>query len=160
MKVNIEFESTDAYGEVSVTNVFAVMEVRQFDYRLVYVEDLSGEGKMTKSTMLMSDRELRILRTGELDTDFIYGNAMVHHTTYKTPYGVLPVTLETENYKFRVGRKGDVVSEADSNLQDGEWNGVGLPDDFEIRAETGYKLIMAGQEPLAMRMKIRITGVA
>ncbi len=156
MKVNIEFESTDARGEVSVTNVFAVMEIRRFDYRLVYVEDLSGEGRMTRSTMFLSDKELRIRRIGELDTDFIYGKAMIHHTTYGTPYGILPVTLETENYDFSVGRVGD----ADSESQSSEWEGTGLPDDFEIRAKTDYRLIMGGQEPLSMCMKIRITGVA
>lgn len=156
MKVNIEFESTDAQGEVSVTKVFAVMEIRRFDYRLVYVEDLSGDGRMTKSTMFLSDRELRIRRTGEVDTDFIYGNAMIHHTTYGTPYGTLPVTLETEDYDFSVGRVGDAVSE----VQREEWAGTGLPDDFEICARTDYRLIMGGQEPLSMRMKIRITGAA
>lgn len=154
MKVNIEFESTDDQGEVFVTKVFAVMEIRRFDYRLVYVEDLSGEGRMTKSTMFLSDRELRIQRTGELDTDFIYGKAMIHHTTYGTPYGTLPVTLETEDYTFSVGRVGDNVSGA----QNGEWEGTGLPDDFEIRARTDYRLILGEQEPLSMRMKIRITG--
>ncbi len=155
MKVNIEFESTDARGEVSVTNVFAVMEIRKFDYRLVYVEDLSGEGRMTKSTMFLSDKELRIQRSGELDTDFIYGKAMIHHTTYGTPYGILPVTLETEKYDFSVGRVGDT----DSGMRS-EWEGSGLPDDFEIRAGTDYRLIMGGQEPLSMSMKIRITGAA
>ena len=71
MKVNIQFESTDTDGAVSVSNISAVMQKRENDYRLVYVEDLSGDGKMTKSIMLLSDTGLRITRTGELRTDFM-----------------------------------------------------------------------------------------
>ena len=137
MKVNIQLESTDTDGAVSGSNISAVMQKRENDYRLVYVEDLSGDGKMTKSIMLLSDTGLRITRTGELRTDFMYGQSMTHHTSYETPYGRFPVTLETEDYDFKLGG-----------------------DEFIISAETGYRLIVGGQEPLFMRMKIRVTPIS
>lgn len=136
MKVNIRFESTDTDGQVSVSDICAMMQKRENDYRLVYVEDLSGEGKMTKSTMLLSENSLRITRKGELNTDFMYGKAMTHHTSYGTPYGMFPVTLETENYEFMID-----------------------DEEYIICAETRYKLIIDGQEPLSMYMKIYITAL-
>lgn len=136
MKVNIRFESTDTDGQVSVSDICAMMQKRENDYRFVYVEDLSGEGKMTKSTMLLSENSLRIIRKGELNTDFMYGKAMIHHTSYETPYGMFPVTLETENYEFMADNEECIVC-----------------------AEAGYKLVMDGQEPLFMHMKIYVTAV-
>lgn len=156
MKVMIEFETEDAQGEIMTSQVPAMLEVRRSDYRLVYVENLSSgektnQERLTRSTMLLSEGGMRITRTGELNTDFMYAKAMVHNTTYGTPYGAIPVTLETEDYHFWVGRTG------------GEPLGgiaPNLPEDFLIQVEAVYKLIMAGQEPLDMRIKLRIQGVS
>lgn len=41
MKVTIEFETRDAQGGVLTSQVPAMMEIRNSDYRLVYVENLS-----------------------------------------------------------------------------------------------------------------------
>lgn len=144
MKVNIEFESVDMNGEVTKSKIFAVMEVRRYDYRLVYVEDLSGDGKITKSSMILSHEGMRLTRTGELTTDFMYGKNMVHNTSYGTAYGTLPITVETDHYEFTV----EGVSEESPEL----------PDDFEISAHVLYKLIVNEDEPLDMNMKIRITA--
>ena len=97
MKVNIEIESVDVSGEIIKTKNFAIMDVREFDFRLTYVEDLSGEGIKTRSTMFVSPEELRIIRKGELNTDFMYGKNVVHNTSYRTPYGAFPVTVTTLN---------------------------------------------------------------
>lgn len=158
MKVNIEFESTDAQGDVLRSNVFAVMEVRRLDYRLVYVEDLSGDGKMTRSTIHISEGGLRITRKGELNTDFMYGKSLVHHTTYHTPYGMIPVTIETDAYDFNIGRTDGLPLDDMKAYTDTLWDGPGLPDDFEICAETSYRLIMGEQEALPMKIRMRITS--
>lgn len=156
MKVRIEFETEDAQGEILTSQVPAMLEVRRFDYRLVYVENLSGDDKanranLTRSTMLLSENGMRITRTGELNTDFMYAKAMVHNTTYGTPYGTIPVTLETEDYHFCVeGGGGEPLDDV----------GPILPEDFQIRAEAVYKLILGGQEPLNMRIKLRIQAVS
>jgi uncharacterized beta-barrel protein YwiB (DUF1934 family) len=142
MKVRIEFESRDAENEVTRNLVNAVMEVHPHQYRLVFVEDLSGDGKKTKSTMLVSPDSLRIIRTGELNTDFIYGPEVVHHTSYQTPYGSLPVTLKTTSHSFSSNCYGKPE----------------LPEDFEINSAVKYMITMGNEAPLPMEMKIRITG--
>ena len=76
MKVRLEFKNTDADGEITTSLVTAMMEIREQDYRLLYAEDLSGDGKLTKSTLTISDEGMRIIRNGELTTDFMYADNM------------------------------------------------------------------------------------
>lgn len=132
MKVNIEFENTDHDGEVTRSTVFAIMEKRAHDYRFVYVEDLSGDGNMTRSTLIVSKHGLRIIRQGELNTDFMYEPRLVHNTTYATPYGKFPVSIETKEYSYTEG--GDNI----------------------LSADVKYYLSMNGDEPLNMRIKIKV----
>ncbi len=140
MKVNLEIESVDISGEVIKTKSFAIMDVREFDYRLVYVEDLSGEGIKTRSTMFVSPEELRIIRKGELNTDFIYGKNMVHNTSYITPYGAFPVTVTTLSYSY----------ELEGDLEDDD---IG----FAINVATTYTLQVGEDEPIKMSIKLCIT---
>ena len=100
MKVNLEYESIDADGEKQLSKVAAIMEVRSDNYKLTFIEDLSGEGKTTRSTMYLSPENMRIIRKGELNTDFMFGPALVHNTNYATPYGNLPVTITTREFSF------------------------------------------------------------
>lgn len=144
MKVDIEFECTDKYGETTKTNVFAVMEIRRNDYRLVYVEDLSGDGNITKSSMLLSPEGMRVTREGELTSDFMYGSNMVHNTSYCTPYGKLPVTVETRHYEFAVEGASD--------------KGAVLPHDFKIFVNVIYSLTVSGDEPMDMNMHLTVTA--
>ena len=149
MKVNIQFESISEDGEKIISNIFAVMEVRKFDFRLVYVEDLSGNGNMTKSTMFISPDGMRIIRKGELNTDFMYGKELTHNTTYKTPYGNVPVTIETKSFVF------DLVSRDNPDIRLGV-GGV-LTDDFIMSCSTAYTLTMGCEKPMEMGINITIT---
>lgn len=140
MKVNIEIESVDMNGEVIKTKNFAIMDVRDFDFRLVYVEDLSGDGKKTRSTLFVSPEELRIIRKGELNTDFMYGKNVVHNTNYITPYGAFPVTITTLSYKY----------ELEGDLEDED---IG----FAINVATTYNLQVGEDEPMRMSIRLCIT---
>ncbi|MBQ8316749.1 MAG: DUF1934 domain-containing protein [Lachnospiraceae bacterium] len=140
MKVNVEFESRDITGEVIKTKSFAIMELREFDFKLTYVEDLSGEGIKTRSTLFVSPEELRIIRRGEANTDFMYGKNMVHNTNYGTVYGTFPVTVTTKSYKYSL--EGDIEDED-----------IG----FVIRVATKYTLQVGEDEPMEMDIRITIT---
>lgn len=140
MKVNIEIESVDITGEKIKTKNFAIMDIREFDFRLVYVEDLSGEGIKTRSTLFVSPEELRIIRKGELNTDFMYGKNVVHNTNYITPYGTFPVTLTTLSYKYDF--QGDLEDETQG---------------FAINVATTYTLQVGHDEPIKMSIKLSIT---
>lgn len=100
MRVKIIIESTDQDGLKNKSENTAVIFKEKNGYRLTYSEDLSGEGVLTKTTMYVSPTELRIIRRGELITDFIYGESLTHNTTYETPFGNIPVTLITESYEY------------------------------------------------------------
>ena len=141
MKVNLEIESKDISGEVIKTKNFAIMDIREFDFRLVYVEDLSGEGHKTRSTLFVSPEELRIIRKGELNTDFMYGKNMVHNTSYITPYGAFPVTLTTLSYSYEL--EGDLEDEKKG---------------FAINVKTTYTLQVGDDEPMKMSIKICISN--
>ncbi|MBR1815350.1 MAG: DUF1934 domain-containing protein [Lachnospiraceae bacterium] len=99
MRVNLVIESTDGEGTKSRSENTALMYKHNDGYRLTYSEDLSGEGEITKTTMYINTSELRIIRRGELTTDFIYSESVTHNTAYETPFGNLPITLITEKYE-------------------------------------------------------------
>lgn len=103
MRVSIVIESVDQDGIKSRSENSAVIYKESDGYRLTYTEDLSGEGNLTKTTMFLSEAELRIIRRGELVTDFIYGEALTHNTSYETPFGTIPITLVTESYEYYDG---------------------------------------------------------
>lgn len=144
MKVNLRFESKDPSGEMNISNVMAVMEVRNQDFKLVFVEDLSGEGKTTKSTIILGRNELRLIRDGEIKADFIFGINMVHNTSYSTIYGDIPVTLESKLFEMAVrGCEDD--------------NMFKLKKSFMISARVTYDLIIAN-EPQPMDMRLTVTS--
>ena len=135
MKVNVELVTTDENGEVSETKIFAVMEHQgQQHFRLVYVEDISGNKKMTRTTILINPQSMRVTRRGELVSDFIYEEGLVHHSLYGTVYGDIAVTLKTIRYKFE------------------------QPDNGAINAEAVYFLDMGGSQAAApVKLVIKIT---
>ncbi len=133
MKVNIEFENMVQDGELTYSKVPAIMEEKNKEYRFTYMEDLSGEGDMTRSTLVVSKYGLRIVRQGEINTDFIYELRLVHNTTYNTPYGKFPVSIETKEYEF---------TEGGNNI---------------LSADVKYYLTMNEAEPMKMGIKIKVT---
>ena len=139
MKVNIAFETTDMDGEISETSQFAVMERTKDGYRLVYVEDVLNNGNKIKATMLVTNDSLRVIRSGAVNCDFMYGTAMVHNTSYETPYGKFPVTLTTKSYFFEEQGKSE--------------------QDFALKVDSTYDLVFVGQEPLSMRICLTITPI-
>lgn len=149
MKVNLEYESVDVTGEKSGSKVSAILEIRETDYKLVFVEDLSGEGRMTRSTMLLSDEGLRLIRKGELNTDFMFGPALVHNTSYQTPYGALPVTLTTEEYEFFISHP--------FHKEENPFSEKDVPEDFRMVVSAKYSLEIQGQEALPMSICINVT---
>ena len=140
MKVCLEFNTIDSDGDKTASKCLGVMEVRKNDYRIVYMEDLSGQGIMTKSTLIISKEGMRIIRKGELSSDFIYEEALVHNTTYKTPYGIFPVTISTSKYVYN-----DNIVDATS-----------LPEDFFIGVVADYSLIIGQGEPMNMSIEINV----
>lgn len=134
MRVKVRFETADFEGMTDVSEVTAVLSEDDKGYRLTYVEDLAGDGNKTKSELLVSADGLRIIRKGQIDSDFIYGNGVTCNTFYRMPYGGMPVTVETTDYEYH-----EVLGD--------------YPD---ITVKVEYVLIFHGQEPMNMKIKINI----
>lgn len=148
MKVNLEYESIDADGEKQISRVAAIMDIRLKDYKLSFVEDLSGEGKNTGSTMYLSPESMRIIRKGEVSTDLMFGEHLIHNTNYVTPYGNLPVTVTTKEFNFSVSH----LDFRDAKLL----KNVDAACDFWIIAYASYDIEMNGVK-MPMSMKVRVT---
>lgn len=142
MKVRIMFETVDDSGEVSQSQVNALMEIKNHMMILTYVEDLSGEGNKTRCTMQLSPSQLRVFRKGEVNSDFIYGNLMTHNTNYGTMYGDFPVTIQTEKYLYQA---------SGIDLEDVEVEG-----NFSVQVWIHYNLLMGSDEPMKMKMTVKI----
>lgn len=151
MKVKLYIESTDMEGEVIKTEHNAMLEEREHDYKLTYVEDISGEGKKTRTTMYICGSSMRIIRDGELVSDFIYANELEHNTSYITPFGEIPVTVITHDYSF----VGNHVSYGD-DIFSGVTNPLNSGKHFTIDAKADYSLIVHGTDPIIMSVKVRI----
>ncbi len=110
MKVNIKFITTDENGDSTESDVFAVMEKQgKRSYRLVYVEDLSGNKKMTRSTLQINPQNMRVTKRGEVTSDLIYEEGLVHHAVYGLAFGTIPVSVKTEEYLFEERVDGSKV---------------------------------------------------
>ena len=143
MKVKLEYESGDANGEKHTSVVTAVMKPGKENHRLTFMEDLSGEGNVTRSTMLISMDSMRLIRRGELDTEFFFGRDMVHNTGYKTPCGIFPVTITTREFEVKESHM----------LKEGI-----LPENYSLTLYTTYILGINGEE-LPMSIKVRVTNL-
>ena len=152
MKVKLEIESTDMDGSVMRTDTIAMMEFREKDYRLMYVEDLSGQGNKTKTTLHLTSGSLRILREGEINSDFMYADGLEHNTLYVTPYGDIPVTLVTEQFDF-MGSQTEVA-------EDMFTQGIRvLPITFFMSYYVEYSLNIQGAEPMPMKVKVNVRPI-
>lgn len=152
MKVKVNIESTDESGEVIRTSTAAVLEERDNDYKITYVEALSDSGEKTKTTMYVTSTSVRIIRDGEIKSDFIYSEGLTHNSMYKTMYGEFPVSVVTRSFNF-IGSKMTVG-------EDIFFNYVGVTTGREnapsMKIDISYELFTEGAEPLAMRVSIRI----
>ncbi|MCM1399297.1 MAG: DUF1934 domain-containing protein [Clostridium sp.] len=123
MKVNIKFITTDENGDSTEADVFAVMEKQgKQGYRLVYVEDLSGNKKMTRSTLQINPRSMRVTKRGEVISDLIYEEGLVHHAVYGLAFGNIPISVKTEKYLFEEHSDGSKVVDTTYSLSMNEDN--------------------------------------
>lgn len=152
MKVRLEIESTDMEGSIMRTDTTALLERRENDYKLVYVEDLSGQGKKTRTTLLLTSGSIRILREGEVNSDFMYADGLEHNTVYVTPFGDIPVTLVTEQFDF-MGSQMEIAEEIPlPEIKS-------LPITFFMSYYVEYSLNMRGTEPMPMKVKVSVRPI-
>ncbi len=137
MRVNLEFLTTDADGQKSSVNTAAILRREENGYLLSFAEVLSDGGAVTKTTLLVGEKHMRLARGGEIETVFLFEDGLLHHTYYKTPYGSFPAEVLTKSYR-RVCREGV----------------DGMPE--SLFAEVHYALTLSGGEPMGLSVEIRV----
>lgn len=145
MKVILEFETKDESGEMSFSEHTALMEMTEQGLRLSYVEDVSGDGNKTRNTLLLSDTTLRVLRSGELQSDFWYERGMQYNTAYQTPYGTFPVRLHTKRFTH--------------TAEGVDYKNKIMEADFFIELGLAYTLTIGADTPMKMEMKLKVKPV-
>lgn len=165
MKVVVELKNVDENNDLTHSRVCALLEERDNNIKVTYVEDLSGDGRKTKTQMLISATSLRVTRRGELNSDFVYGDKMTHNTIYSTPFGEIPMTIVTKKFEFSLGHMGKshtVVGNETATL----WIepdhfeeikfGEKLPNDFQMEINIDYDICVEGQSAMPMSLGMKI----
>ena len=147
MKAVIEFENVDVEtGEVMRSQATALASMTENGMKLTYVEDVSGDGHKTRCTMLFSDKRLRVTRSGELNSDFVYEHGLTHHTQYATGYGSIPVTLQTKHFLH--------------TAEGIDYEAAVLEEEFSLRLALQYTMEMGNESPMERKMKVHVHNLA
>jgi uncharacterized beta-barrel protein YwiB (DUF1934 family) len=161
MRVNLEFERIEESGENGKITFVAVLEMVKgpYPYRLVYVQNVSDDGKYkAKSELLISKNSMRMISKGDLEEDFLLEKNMVHNTFYNTPYGAIPISIETLSYVMEVWGDIDADTVNNSILDRGGASGNAVAtNDFTIEVSVIYNMSLENAAPMTVDMKIRVT---
>lgn len=147
MKVVLEFETMHPDGEITKGKEIAMMDVDQEHeaVKVMYVEAIGGEEKKTRSTLWIRPNSLRVQKQGEIASDLMYEEGCKHHTRYHTPYGSIPMTLNTKTFSH---------SSKGVDYQKGQ-----VEKRFEIVLQLLYSFDMGDGNPMEMQMQLRVAAM-
>lgn len=154
MKATLVISTYNMDGSVDSSSAFGILrrsdgnEEDGFVYQFSYVEDLSNEGKKTKTVMTFSKKQLRIVRSGEVNSDFIYEEGLVHNTSYETMYGSLPVSINTSVFDCVI----DCIDTEAKKVAIRDFT-----DSISANIKISYQLEMGGGEPMPVRLEMKLS---
>lgn len=151
MKVNLVIESTAAGGDTIKSSTAAILEETENNYKVTYMEELSDSGQKAKTTMYITSTSLRIIREGEAVSDFIYAEGLEHNSVYRTMYGEFPLCVVTKSFHF-IGNRMSGSEDLFCSYPGVRSRAAAI----RMRIDIEYALILAGQEPLDMKVSINI----
>ena len=85
------------------------MEVTEEGYLLTYQEtELTGmEG--TTTTFEVTDGRVTLTRSGSVNSQMIFEEGKQHTSLYETPFGELPVDIQTSSLRHTLSERGGVM---------------------------------------------------
>ncbi len=134
MKIKTYIKSTDNDGNITESEANGMLTETEKGYKIIFFEDLSGEGHMTKTTLYANEECMRLIRSGEINANFMYATNLSHNTVYELPYGKLPVVINTKDYNYSKT----------------------ISDNLSISMSSEYQLCIEGSEPLNLKIDIKI----
>jgi|GEM_PF-1212923 uncharacterized beta-barrel protein YwiB (DUF1934 family) len=64
---------------------------------LISEESLEDTGKTVTSRIVVSDHRITVEKTGDYASRMVFETGLSHSLEYRTPYGTLPMTIETSH---------------------------------------------------------------
>lgn len=111
MYVDVIVESKDYEDCTANSRNTALYESVGSGCKLTYSEELSDTDEPTKTTMLIDEKNVRIIRDGNFKADFWYSLGMVHNSEYVTPFGNFPVQITTTSFEYDEGDSEDIIAD-------------------------------------------------
>lgn len=102
----LEEDGGEAVTELKVRGQYYEREGSRY---LLYEEQDSETGEVTRNTLKIKDYTLEIYRSGPLHSRMVFEAGATHRTSYITPYGVLQLEIHTKALRSFWGENGGTV---------------------------------------------------
>ena len=87
-----------------------VLEVLEDGLRIAYDETALTGMEGTTTTFLVKDQQVVLTRTGKVNSQMIVEEGKQHTSLYETPYGELPIDIQTSSLRHNLSQRGGVMS--------------------------------------------------
>ena len=101
------FEGVDPNETELLTE--GVLEVLENGLRIAYDETALTGMEGTTTTFLVTEDQVVLTRTGRVNSQMIFEEGKQHTSLYETPYGELPIDIQTGSLRHNLSQRGGVM---------------------------------------------------
>ena len=101
------FEGVDPNETELLTE--GVLEVLENGLRIAYDETALTGMEGTTTTFLVTENQVVLTRTGRVNSQMIFEEGKQHTSLYETPYGELPIDIQTSSLRHNLSQRGGVM---------------------------------------------------
>ena len=101
------FEGVDPNETELLTE--GVLEVLEDGLRIAYDETALTGMEGTTTTFLVTEHQVVLTRTGRVNSQMIFEEGKQHTSLYETPYGELPIDIQTSSLRHNLSQRGGVM---------------------------------------------------
>ena len=85
------------------------LEVLENGLRISYAETSLTGMEGTTTTFLVEDKTVVLTRTGTVNSQMIFEDGKQHTSLYETPFGELPIDIQTSSLRHNLSERGGVM---------------------------------------------------
>lgn len=86
-----------------------VLEVLEDGLRIAYEETALTGMEGTTTTFLIKEQQVVLTRTGKVNSQMIFEEGRQHTSLYETPFGELPIDIQTSSLRHNLTQRGGVM---------------------------------------------------
>ncbi len=101
------FEGVDPNETELLTE--GVLEVLEDGLRIAYEETALTGMEGTTTTFRVMEHQVVLTRTGRVNSQMIFEEGKQHTSLYETPYGELPIDIQTSSLRHNLSQRGGVM---------------------------------------------------